>query len=499
MCSWFLLTIALVSAVFGLSQSCSPCPFQWMENGNYCYRYFPQNLSYDEAEMFCKQFSHTGHVAELATVSTLEELTFIVEYMDKIIASLPSTDIPVWLKNTTKAVIDIIPILDRTLGPTKSHVSSCDSVPISGDGFQLGGNTSLIKIVPAPDVIDHACAVYAKTGSFLNIGDFKDTCISDPGLCESMTWSLWLKIDTSSGFTGIRYYITSGGQSSKARGIAFFILNNMFKYVIHTSTRTYNKAYDKSKIPLNKWFHLALTIDIGNVTVDDALQLFVDGVPIASTASSSSGISVPDSLTKLYLGTSNAATRAIDYTQYGGSASYSHLTVFDGLLTQQQIHNIYSCRTRDWDIQVRHLIMKNSLEYECVASSYPSEPIITWSLYHKQTDSWENLDTSGDDYTIQSANVSTYVVRSTLVMSSSQVSPTAVACTAQVGSNIATALIYNGNRKYFHVSRQKHIWISLLAEGSLVNYTLNGSQQDGASMMDNSTSPFICEIPDKIH
>ena len=203
----------------------------------------------------------------------------------------------------------------------------------------------MIKIVPAPDVIDHACAVYAKTSSFLNIGDFKDTCISDPGLCESMTWSLWLKIDTSSGFTGTRYYISSGAQSSKARGIAFLLSKNMFKYEIHTSTRTYNKAYDKSKIPLNKWFHLALNIDIGNVTVDDALQLFVDGVPIASTASSRA-ISFSDSLTKLYLGTSNAATHAIDYTRYGGSAAYSHLMVFDGLLTQQQIHNLYSGGSR---------------------------------------------------------------------------------------------------------------------------------------------------------
>ncbi|XP_071795422.1 uncharacterized protein [Asterias amurensis] len=503
MSSWFLLTVALVSALFGLSQSlCSPCPFQWMENGNYCYRYFPQNLSYDEAEMFCKQFSHTGHVAELATVSTLEELTFIVEYMDKVITSLPSTDIPrrVWLKNTTtEEVIDIIPILDRTLGPTKSHVSSCDSVPISGDGFQLGGNTSLIKIVPAPDVLDHASTVYAKTGSFLNIGDFKYTCISDPGLCESMTWSLWLKIDTSSGFTGIRYYITSGGQSSKSRGIAFYISSNMFKYLIHTSTRSYRKAYDKSKIPLNKWFHLALTIDIGNVTVDGALQLFVDGVLIASTSSSSSDISVSDSLTKLYLGTSNAAIRAIDYTRYGGSASYSHLTVFDSLLTQQQIHNLYSCGTRDWELQVRHLNMKSSLEYECMVSD-PSGPVITWSLYHKQTDSWENLDTSGDDYSIQPVNVSTCVVRSTLVMSSSQVNPTAVACTAQAGSNSATALIYNGDGM-FSLSDQLHgpTGISLLAEGSLVNYTLNGCQQDGVSGMDNSTSPFICEIPDKLH
>ena len=124
---------------------------------------------------------------------------------------------------------DIVPILDQTLGPTKSHVSSCDSVPVSGDWFQLGGNTSLIEIVPAPDVIDHACAVYAKTGSFLNIGDFKDTCISDPGLCESMTWSFWLKIDTSSGFNGDRYYFSSGGHTDWARGVVFLFSKEIFK------------------------------------------------------------------------------------------------------------------------------------------------------------------------------------------------------------------------------------------------------------------------------
>ena len=104
--SWVLLTVAFVSALVGLSQSCSPCPFQWMENGNYCYRFFPEDLSYNEAEMFCKQFSHTGHVAELATVSTLEELTFIMGYLDNVYVNVPAANIPmnVWLMNITQNI-----------------------------------------------------------------------------------------------------------------------------------------------------------------------------------------------------------------------------------------------------------------------------------------------------------------------------------------------------------------------------------------------------------
>ncbi len=102
--SLLFLTVAVVSALCGLSQSCSPCPFEWMENRNYCYRYFPENLSYDEADMFCKQFSHTGHVAELATVTSLEELTLFMDYLDKVFVNVPSEEAPkkVWLRNNTK-------------------------------------------------------------------------------------------------------------------------------------------------------------------------------------------------------------------------------------------------------------------------------------------------------------------------------------------------------------------------------------------------------------
>ncbi len=102
--SWFILTVAVVSARCILSKSCSPCMFRWMENENYCYRYFSENLLYDEAEKYCEQFSRPRQVAELATVTGLKELTFIMKYIDKIFANQSSDDFPreVWLSKNTE-------------------------------------------------------------------------------------------------------------------------------------------------------------------------------------------------------------------------------------------------------------------------------------------------------------------------------------------------------------------------------------------------------------
>ena len=57
---WFLTTIALLLALYPTDQAaCSPCPFQWMEYQNHCYRYFTEYLSYDEAESFCQHQTYT--------------------------------------------------------------------------------------------------------------------------------------------------------------------------------------------------------------------------------------------------------------------------------------------------------------------------------------------------------------------------------------------------------------------------------------------------------
>ena len=104
MCSLFFIAVALASGFFGISHAvCSPCPFKWVDNQNYCYRYFHEDLSYDEAKTFCKQFSHTGYIGEMATVSTLGELSFIMQYIvNDIFTNASYAEIPrsVWLQNT---------------------------------------------------------------------------------------------------------------------------------------------------------------------------------------------------------------------------------------------------------------------------------------------------------------------------------------------------------------------------------------------------------------
>ena len=233
-------------------------------------------------------------------------------------------------------------ILHKQLGGFANE-KPCSSVAPNTTEYEIIGNHSLVKMVPAPDVADHACAVYAQSGSFLDLGDFKDTCISDPGLCESMTWSLWLKINTSSGFTGNHYYISSGGQTSQAVGFAMLYESNLKKFaLISRSVRnTIDKRYKKNRIPLDSWFHLAVTIEMKQKVVKD-VKLYIDGEFILQDETRTPIAGIEGRYTKLYLGMSN--NNRVDenniLTTYSGSAAYSNLMVFDRLLNQDQIKNL---------------------------------------------------------------------------------------------------------------------------------------------------------------
>ena len=191
-------------------------------------------------------------------------------------------------------------------------------------------------MVPGPDVAGHACAVYAEVGSYLDLGDFNNTCISDPGLCKSMTWSLWLKIYTSTGFTGERYYISSGGQTGIARGVAFLYKSETNKFELHVRTATFimDNTYQESQIPLQSWFHLALTIEM------NVLKLYVDGELMNGNNINTQGGSSVDGCTRLYLGMTNTCRQAYKSDTYSGSAAYSNLMVFDRLLNQEEIKNL---------------------------------------------------------------------------------------------------------------------------------------------------------------
>ena len=217
-------------------------------------------------------------------------------------------------------------ILHKQLGGFANE-KPCSSVAPNTTEYEIIGNHSLVKMVPAPDVADHACAVYAQSGSFLDLGDFKDTCISDPGLCESMTWSIWLKIDTSSGFTGSRYYVSSGGQTSLARGIAFLYKSKSGEFLITLKTEqtAVSKRIPKPKIPLNDWFHMVTTID--RITSNDTeLMLYINSVPVSGDETINSG-KPQDECTKLFLGMPNTCG-SHDISTLSGSAAYCDLAVY---------------------------------------------------------------------------------------------------------------------------------------------------------------------------
>ena len=236
-------------------------------------------------------------------------------------------------------------ILHLTLGAMDRDVKDCDVTNVSSKEYNIAGNQRLVKMVPAPDVVGHACAVFVPVESYLVIGDFSGKCISDPGTCESqsVTWSLWLKINTSSDFTGekVRYYLSSGGQTSKARGVAFLYKqkDDIFWYDVRTEYKHISKKYNTSKIPTNEWFHLTLTVNATSGTT----QLFVNGTMVASDETINGTGTNSDGCTKLYIGMANPCEKSNQYepSQYGGSAAYSDLMVFDGLLNQQQIRSLY--------------------------------------------------------------------------------------------------------------------------------------------------------------
>ncbi|XP_022105932.1 uncharacterized protein LOC110987483 isoform X2 [Acanthaster planci] len=77
------------------------------------------------------------------------------------------------------------------------------------------------------------------------------------------------------------------------------------------------------------------------------LKVYVDGELIQaddmSDAITEGGRS--DDFTRLYLGMTNTCTGKYPVSQYGGSAAYSSLVVFDGLLGIQEIRHLYECRS----------------------------------------------------------------------------------------------------------------------------------------------------------
>ena len=104
-----------------------------------------------------------------------------------------------------------------------------------------------------------------------------DTCFSDPGQCadRGMTVMSWLKLNkTSLSQTTSSYIMSSGGQSTKARGFAVLYLPK--RYIVILSTKNKQWKLDTPVLP-SGWFNLAFTW-----RENGQLKLYVNGTHVAS-------------------------------------------------------------------------------------------------------------------------------------------------------------------------------------------------------------------------
>ncbi|XP_022105931.1 uncharacterized protein LOC110987483 isoform X1 [Acanthaster planci] len=355
MALWVILAIVyLQTSIDSIQAVCTPCPFQWTESQSNCYRYFEASLSYRDAVEYCQHFSRPARIASLATVTSFNELLFMSKFVDDIFKNAFAPDVPslIWLtinsRNTSE--LELPPILHQSFNK-ESDVIPCGDNLINNETYQVGGNESAVSVVPGPERLDQTCAVHVPVESFIDLGDFSRSCISDLDSCHShsATWTIWLKIDTpprNSSYRG--YYLSSGGQTQSARGIVFLYNAGscQFQFMARSQKHVISRNYTKGKVPLDKWFHLTFTVNsIGMPSMD--LKVYVDGELIQaddmSDAITEGGRS--DDFTRLYLGMTNTCTGKYPVSQYGGSAAYSSLVVFDGLLGIQEIRHLYECRS----------------------------------------------------------------------------------------------------------------------------------------------------------
>uniref|UniRef100_A0A7N4PUX8 C-type lectin domain-containing protein n=1 Tax=Sarcophilus harrisii TaxID=9305 RepID=A0A7N4PUX8_SARHA len=69
-----------------------PCPLFWMEYEGYCYRFFPLNKTWAEADLYCAEFSIGTKSAKLASIHSWEENVFVHDLVNSCVPGIP-TDI----------------------------------------------------------------------------------------------------------------------------------------------------------------------------------------------------------------------------------------------------------------------------------------------------------------------------------------------------------------------------------------------------------------------
>ena len=245
-------------------------------------------------------------------------------------------------------------ILFKALGENDElkdrYLSSCSAFTPPVPILMATDGVGTFRMVPAPELVDQTCAVYTGDGSFMDLGDFAGTCVSDPDVCvsESVTWSIWLNINSTDLSQNNKYYISGGGRTKAARGIALLYQNRKFMFCARSKKKCCIRTFTlkpHEEVPINEWFHFVTTIDLTQESVDDIVTVYINGDMLSpDVITNKVDRSNYDKCTRLCLGGINPCS-GVTYPSsvYRGSAAYSNLMVFDGLLTHEHVQYLHDC------------------------------------------------------------------------------------------------------------------------------------------------------------
>lgn len=161
---------------------------------------------------------------------------------------------------------------------------------------------------------------------------FLGKCFSDPGTCKhnGLTLSTWIKLNKNSfndKFSS--YLLSSGGQTTKARGFALLHLKNQFILILSTADRQW-KLEVPATLPDN-WFNLAFTWENAGV-----LKLYVNGQPIPSPKPIA--VSRPqDTFTEFVLGRPNNSLKP----EYMTPIDIDNLALWERALSDQELKSLF--------------------------------------------------------------------------------------------------------------------------------------------------------------
>jgi len=173
-------------------------------------------------------------------------------------------------------------------------------------------------------------------GGWMSLKETNDTCFSDPGHCaeKGMTVMSWLKLNkTSLSQTTSSYIMSSGGQSTKARGFAVLYLPK--SYIVILSTRNKQWKLDTPVLP-SGWFNLAFTWrETGQ------LKLYINGTHVAT--GSPALVSRPqDSFTTFDIGRPNNSEKLL----YRFPLKISELALWERELSDKEIKSAMNMKPR---------------------------------------------------------------------------------------------------------------------------------------------------------